>query len=239
MSKTERCTAIILDRMAYQEHDRIYSLLTLERGFVRARARGASKPLAKVRPHLEGFGVVDVMLVQGKNGFLLASAECIEPIRITGVEAHLVAAAARRVLARVLREGDRDEELFAELVAFLRDLAEERMHIANTLALREMHFFWRVLEVLGYNGDSTACNLCRKPLAGEARFVPLAGAFFCAECARRNGVLVSGEMRDFLGAPHEHRAAERLDAREFASALGEHFTHRLDVRYPGLQGGAN
>jgi len=233
MPQTERVMALVLERQHYQDYDRLYTLLTAEHGLVRARARGASKPLAKVRPHVEGFGLVDVMLVKGRAGYLLISAEMQEPIRIASTEAHLLAVAARRVFARILREQVPDQDLFGLLLDLLRDLASWKGKEKRELLAREWHFFWSLLGAMGYNGESERCNLCQAPLTGEARFVPLAGSFFCLGCAKHNGLSASAATRTFLQRPFSFESIP-ADLAQIGSGIAEHFEHRLDLKYPRL-----
>lgn len=249
MSHTERVTAIVLDRAPYQEYDRIYTLLTLERGLVRARARGAAKTAAKVRPHLESFGLVDVMLVRGRGGLLLASAELREPYRMPTPEAYVLGAGILKLLGRVLREAT-DDSLFVlvrELLWWLSRGGAELVQARQELLKIELHFLWSLLGLLGYNATDDRCGVCCAELVGLVRFVPVAGLFFCTNCAKRTGTEVSETLRTFLARPFGQLSRAKLqseevlagvDARElarFMPALAEHFEHRLDMRYPALR----
>ena len=233
MSYTERVTAIVLDRVPYEEHDRLYTLLTRERGLIRARARGASKPKAKVRPHVEGFGVVDVMLVRGRAGYILASAEMLEPLRIATLEARLLADATRKTIARIMREEEGEGEIFEMLRELLSDLAAYQADTTTALLARELHFYWSLLGELGYNGTLDKCSVCHRELQNQARFVPISGTCFCAACSKSGGVIISDSLRDFLNHPYAGNWQGR-ELKEFSPALAEHFEHRLELKYPSI-----
>ncbi|MEI7741029.1 MAG: DNA repair protein RecO [bacterium] len=233
MAQTERVTAIVLDRVPYEEHDRLYTLLTLEHGLIRARARGASKPKAKVRPHVEGFGVVDIMLVRGRAGYILASAEMVEPLRIATLEARLLADAARKTIARIMREEEGEGEIFEMLKKLLFDIAAHQSDTTTALFAREIHFYWSLLGELGYNGSLEKCSACHKNFTGTARFVPMAGTFFCETCAKSRGTSASDSLRGFLGKPYTGNWNGR-ELAEFSHALAEHFQFRLEIAYPSI-----
>lgn len=232
-SQSERVTAIVLDRVPFKEHDRLYTLLTRERGLVRARARGASKPLAKVRPHVEGFGIVDVMLVRGRAGYVLASAEMLEPLRMRSVESQLLADAVRKTLARIMREEEGHTAIFEGLEHLLRDASVHAGGETGSLFARELHFYWTLLGELGYNGDAAKCSACSKPLADDARFVPMAGSFFCHACSKGIGAEARASLRTFLAAPYSGTYSGK-ELIEFSRALAEHFEHRLELPFPSI-----
>ena len=233
MAQTERVTALILDRVPYNEADRFYTALTLERGLIRARARGAAKPLAKVRPHLESFGIADIMLVHGRAGYLLASAELIEPIRITTLVGQLLAMAACKTLTRALREHCPDRAIFKGLARYFQELAAHHDE-ENEAPFRtaELRFYWFLMTELGLTGSLTHCVKCHLALTHICRFVPETGAFFCGQCAPVHGVLAPPELRAYLverGAPEPTSAITA-----FRNAFAEHFYRRLEIPYPAL-----
>ncbi|MFH0928139.1 MAG: DNA repair protein RecO [bacterium] len=234
MSSTFRSQALVLDRVPYKDYDRIYTLLTLERGLVRARAKGAMRSKAKVRPHLEGLGLVDVMLVQGKGGYILASAEMTEPVRMRSLESQLLAITAERVLGRALREAYPDREVFDLALSFLKDLSHLGEADKFTLKCMEIHFFWSLLGHLGYNGSLDKCNLCGHELHGAIKFVPAVGAFFCGPCTNSASVIVTEDIRAFLKNRTSSNLLPKSKLGEFYQALKEHFSHRLEISYPAL-----
>jgi DNA repair protein RecO (recombination protein O) len=233
MAITERCLAFVLDRTPYKDFDRIYTLYTKERGLLRARARGAAKPLAKVRPHAEGFGPIDVMLVHGRQGFILASAEMLEPWRMKIPETYLGAMAVRRTIARHLREQSPDPIVYGLLADFLKDFVsyDNEAQKVGLIEARSAHFFWKLLESMGYNGSLDKCTACGRTLRHEAKFAPITGGFYCAACAPNIGVVVSKTLRRFLKNSFQP-GDEIAELAPFYPALAEHFEHRLDCAFP-------
>ncbi len=71
--------AIVLRRADYGEADRLLTLLTPERGRVRAIAKGARRITSRKAGHIELFARVHVLLAQGREFEVLAQAALIEP----------------------------------------------------------------------------------------------------------------------------------------------------------------
>lgn len=233
MSQTERVTALILDRVPYGETDRLYTVLTLERGLVRARARGAAKPLAKVRPHLESFGAADIMLVRGRAGYLLVSAELIEPLRIPSFSGQLLAMSARRTLARILREHLPERAIFEGLTRYFQELsAYQSEENESVLRSAELRFYWLFMTELGLNGSLTNCVKCHLALTDACRFVSEIGAFFCKQCAPVQGAPAPKELRAFLVEREVPEPTSIITA--FRNAFAEHFRRRLEIPYPAF-----
>ena len=74
-----RTQAIILSRRDFGEADRLLTLFTPARGKIRAIAKGARKPSAKVSGHVELFARSDCLIHRGRNLDILTQAELIEP----------------------------------------------------------------------------------------------------------------------------------------------------------------
>ena len=70
--------AIVLSRVDVGEADTVFSLYTKKYGKIRARAQGVKKENAKLRGHLETFGISRVGFVQTKQGERLIYAEALE-----------------------------------------------------------------------------------------------------------------------------------------------------------------
>ena len=74
-----REAAIVLRTQKLGEADRIVTLLTRERGLVRAVAKGVRKTKSRFGARLEPAMVVDVMCYEGRNLDTVTQAETIAP----------------------------------------------------------------------------------------------------------------------------------------------------------------
>lgn len=67
MSRTYTATGIVLKGMAMGESDRLVTILSPDRGLLRAVVPGARKPKSSLRGRLELFVVNDLLVVQGRS----------------------------------------------------------------------------------------------------------------------------------------------------------------------------
>jgi len=186
-------TAIVLKKLDIGETDRIYSLLTLEGGKVRAVARGVRKPEAKLAGQLETLNLVSVSVMRnrGKGNIASAVAEEFFP-NIRGSEMALrTALEAMSAVDTRVDEGEVDPNLFALLLNFLRSLEivsalprqgeEEEARFFEKVFLLSQGFFWKFLERLGYRIETRLCAAGREALFSGERyfFSPDLGGVVC------------------------------------------------------------
>ena len=74
-----RVTAVVLKRTDVGEADRLLTLLTLQRGKLRAVAKGARKPSARKTGHVELFNSVELQIAVAREIDLVTQAQTLEP----------------------------------------------------------------------------------------------------------------------------------------------------------------
>ena len=167
-SRSIRTQAIILSRRDFGEADRLLTLLTPAHGKLRAIAKGARKPNAKLSGHVELFARSDCLLRQGRNLAILTQAELIEPY--LGLRDDLQRGAYASYAAELLdRFTADDEEAAGGLFALLDDTLAR---IANSHDPRLATRFYELalLDLVGFKPELSECVITRQPLLPEAQF---------------------------------------------------------------------
>ena len=163
-----RTQAIILSRRDFGESDRLLTLFTPARGKIRAIAKGARKPSAKVSGHVELFARSDVMIHKGRNLDILTQAELVEPY--LGLRDDLARGAYANYIAELLDrftadEEDESDELFALLDATMSRVAE-----AADPRLAARFFELHLLDLVGFRPELSECVVSREELIAESQY---------------------------------------------------------------------
>ena len=163
-----RTHAIILSRRDFGESDRLLTLLTPAQGKIRAIAKGARKPSAKISGHVELFARSDVIIHRGRNLDLLTQAELIEPY--LGLREDLGRGAYANYAAELLDrftadEDEADGELFPLLHQTLSRIAD-----APDPRLAARFYELQLLEFTGFRPELSECILTRQALLPESQF---------------------------------------------------------------------
>ena len=163
-----RTQVIILSRRDFGESDRLLTLLSPDRGKLRAIAKGARKPSAKVSGHVELFARSDVVIHKGRNLDILSQAELIEPY--LGLREDLGRGAYANYVAELLDrftadEADESDGLFALLDQTLTRIAD-----AADPRLAVRFFELRLLDLVGFRPELNECVVSRAALRPERQF---------------------------------------------------------------------
>ena len=163
-----RTQAIILSRRDFGEADRLLTLFTPHHGKIRAIAKGARKPSAKVSGHVELFARSDCLIHRGRNLDILSQAELIDPylgLREDlgrGAYANYVAELLDRFTADELDDGDDLFLLLHQTLSRIADAADPR------LAAR--FFELQLLDLVGFRPELQECVVARSDLLPEPQF---------------------------------------------------------------------
>lgn len=163
-----RTQAIILSRRDFGESDRLLTLFTPARGKIRAIAKGARKPSARVSGHVELFARSDCLIYKGRNLDILTQAELIEPY--LGLRADLERGAYANYVAELLDRFTADEddaggELFSLLHQTLARIAN-----ADDPRLAARFFELQLLDLAGFKPEMSECVVSRAQLQPAAQF---------------------------------------------------------------------
>ena len=176
---TYQTTGIILGRTNFGEADRVIRFLTAEHGKVSAVAKGVRRVKSKSGGHLEPFGEVNLMLVNGHNLDVITSA------RLSWYPHNLVTDYTRVGLAsmvatlidRMAPAGESSPELYSHT----RD-ALGAIEAGERGALVELWFKLRLLAITGLRPDMDQCLVCGHREDGTYWFEAERGGLTCDDC---------------------------------------------------------
>ncbi|MBS42090.1 MAG: DNA repair protein RecO [Nocardioides sp.] len=178
---TYRDEAVVLRTHKLGEADRIVTLLTRERGRVRAVARGVRRTTSRFGSRLEPFTHVDLQLAEGRTFDVVTQAETRDPFA-DGVgrdyDRYTVGTAMLETADRLVPE-EREPALqqFHLLVGALRALTSGARRPGQVLD----SYLLRALAVAGYAPSCSDCAHCGRP--GPHRwFNPAMGGVLCGTC---------------------------------------------------------
>jgi DNA repair protein RecO (recombination protein O) len=216
-----RDEAIVLRAQKLGEADRIVTLLTRERGQVRAVAKGVRKTMSRFGARLEPFMLIDVQLYEGRSLDTVTQVETIGAygLAIASDYGRYTAATAMLETAERLTENDKEPALqqFLLLAGGLRTLSQD-LHEAG-LVLDA--YLIRSLSVAGWAPSFTDCARCGQ--AGPHRAFSLAmGGAVCPSCRPPGSAAPHPETLQLLSSllTGDWKSADASEARRRREASG-------------------
>ena len=169
-----------MSRFDLGETDRIFTLLTRDRGKIRAIAKGARRPTSKLAPSLDYFSRCRVMLSRGRDLDVITSVEVIERPDALGerIEAFSHACHLAEVTNRLVPEGQDVPEIYRLLAAALAELE----HPGQPWLLARWYEM-ALLALAGYRFDLYHCAGCGADLLAEPNVLGVrSGGVLCPIC---------------------------------------------------------
>lgn len=175
-----RSEAIVLRTHKLGEADRIITLLTRERGKVRAVAKGVRRTKSKFGARLEPFSRVDLLVFEGKNLDIITQAESLNAYGQDLALDYSLWTAGQTMLETADRLTPEDsissESQYLLLVGALRTLVSGEHSAGLVLDA----FLLRSLSMAGYSPTLNACVICG--VAGTQPFFHVStGGALCVE----------------------------------------------------------
>ncbi len=178
--RSQRVEAIILRHSDWGEADRLLVLYTLEKGKLRAIAKGIRRIQSRKAGHLEPFTRSTVQLAAGRDFWLVTQAETVafypsltNDLLRTGYAAYII-----ELVDRFAVEEGQNSTLFNLLADTLRRIAEEPDPF---LAVRYGEI--QMLEQFGFRPELFHCVQCNKGIQAQDQFFSAEqGGVLCPEC---------------------------------------------------------
>ena len=175
-----RAEAIVLRTHKLGEADRIITLLTRDRGKIRAVAKGVRRTKSKFGARLEPFSRVDLLVFEGKSLDIITQAESLNAYGQDLALDYSLWTAGQTMLESADRltqeESISAESQYLLLVGALRTLVSGEHAAALVLDA----FLLRSLSLAGYSPNLDACVICG--IAGVQPFFHVAtGGALCVE----------------------------------------------------------
>ncbi len=175
-----RDEAIVLRTHQLGEADRIVTLLTRERGKVRAVAKGVRRTSSRFGSRLEPFMVVDAQLYTGRNLDTVTQVETLGSYATsisTDYGRYTAGAAMLETAERLVDEHEASVQQFLLLVGAVRALAEQ----AHAPGLVLDSYLLRALAVAGWAASFADCARCGRE-GPHAAFAASSGGAVCHSC---------------------------------------------------------
>ncbi len=194
-----RVEAIVLRHIDWGEADRLLTLYTLERGKLRAVAKGARRIRSRKAGHLEPFTHVRLQLATGRDLLIVTQADTVNaylPLREDLLKTAM-AAYAVELLDRFTYEA---EHVHAGLFLLLAETLQRIAELADPwLALR--YYEMRLLDFLGFRPHLFECAACGQEVQPVSQFFsPARGGVLCPRCGKqvKDALPVSVEALKYL-----------------------------------------
>lgn len=237
-----RIEGVVLRRYPVGEHDRIYTLFTLEKGRIRGSARGALRPKNPWRGILEPFHRVqaDMYASPGSSLYRFNHAEVLS--RPTGFLHHLSALHAAYLVLESLDRFTADESPHPELYHSVMDTLGAVNRSPDAARGIVLCFCLRFFRLTGVAVELQRCVQCGRPRpAGKRAYcIPSMGGVVCRECLspdqREKDRVLTGNILDAAAAAAagQTNALAGLDAAggdagatAFQRIVREMFAHHL------------
>lgn len=185
MTSLFHTTGIVLSQRPYREADRWYSILTYEHGKLECLARGASKPLAKLAPHLEMPAISEFHLVDGRHYPTIVGVERKEGFQSinTNYEKLILYRNAMHLVEIGTRSNEQDQPVYNQVIDWIRCIDRLGEIQQERSAFLLASFGLKLLAVTGYKPELFSCLSCRYQIEpGQYRWHALKGGVVCDSC---------------------------------------------------------
>lgn len=137
------------------EANKILTVYTREMGLVRAMVQGIRLHKSKLRFALQDFSYVNIDFVRGKEIWRITSASSISsfPFARSSKSSLLIIARISKLIERLCDGEESNEKIFDDFIQAILLLDDTEVSSASREAL-ELHLVLRILNTLGYIGDS-------------------------------------------------------------------------------------
>lgn len=175
-----RTEAIVLSRFDMGETDRVFTLLTNDRGKIRAIAKGARRPTSKLAPSLDYFNRCRIMLSRGRDLDVITSVEVIERRESFGERVTVFSHACHlaEITGRLVPEGQDVPEVYRLLSSALTELERQR---EPWVLVR--WYEMALLAIAGYRLELYRCGACGNELQATPNMLGIqSGGMLCPDC---------------------------------------------------------
>ncbi len=229
--------AVVLRRHDLGETDRVLTLLSPDRGKLRAVAKGVRRPGSRKAGHLEPFTRARLVLAKGRELDIITQAEAQDlypRLRQDLVRLGQAAYAVELMDRFTVEEGQAGPQ-YRLLVGTL-----ERLEAGAAAEPLLRHYELRLLEMVGYRPELFRCLGCDAEVRPEDQFFSAReGGVLCPACgpqvrgARPISLAALKVLRHYQRNPYERAVAARVRPQSLAEAaavLEGYITYLLERR---------
>ena len=189
MSSLYHATGIVLGSRDHREADRWHTIYTKEHGKLEVLARGGSKALAKLTPHLDSPAEVHLLIVRGRQYDTVAGVERLHafPRSQADFARLLLLQNAFALLAMGTHTEERDERLYNALLEWCQFVEEAEVFSEERSGFVFGSFGLKLLGLRGYHPELRSCLGCREGIvAGAFRWHAPKGGVVCEACTAKD-----------------------------------------------------
>jgi len=145
----------IINTRPLGEANKILTIYTKEMGLVRAIAQGIRLHKSKLRFALQDFSYAEIDLVRGRDIWRVTSATTVNTFAYarSDKQSLLLIARVAKLLERLCDGEESHEDIFNDFMQAMYILDDNAVSVETRTAL-ELHLVLRVMNTLGYIGDS-------------------------------------------------------------------------------------
>ncbi|MBI4788957.1 MAG: DNA repair protein RecO [Chloroflexi bacterium] len=229
-----RVEAIILKRTDFGEADRILTLVTPDRGKLRAIAKGARKPSSRKSGHIELFTHSMLLLAKGRHLDVVTQADTLEaflPLR-EDLERLGYAYYLAELVDKFSEEDSENRPLYDLLLHALRWLGDD----ACDSALLARYFELHLLQHVGYRPQLFQCVNCGTAIEPTDNFFSAeAGGVIDPNCMQTQREKIAGHARDAQPIPlNALKVLRFLQSREYETVRSLRLTPEAQAQVEGL-----
>ena len=176
-----RASAVVLRHADWGEADRLLTLYTRERGFVRALAKGARKVTSRKAGHLEPFTHVTIQLAKGRDLLIVTQVETLNAF--LSLRDDLMKTSYASYVVELLLRFSYEEEGANPSVFNLLVQTLERLEAEEDAWLPVRYYEMRLLDAVGFRPHLFECANCGREILPEDQFFSfMAGGVICPRC---------------------------------------------------------
>ena len=183
-------TGIVLGKYNIGEADRIYTIYTLEKGKIKAIAKGVRKSQARLAGNLENFSLVDLAIAKGRGTGKITGSIVENNFRNlrSNLEALGNVFEAVKILDKLTGLEEKDANIFDLLESYLETADEASLEKEESISLITQGFILKLLDLLGYKIEANACVKCSSKLAKSGNYFSAEkGGIVCEDCSEEAG----------------------------------------------------
>ncbi|KKT87698.1 MAG: repair protein RecO protein, partial [Candidatus Moranbacteria bacterium GW2011_GWC2_45_10] len=186
-------TSIVLGKRDVGETDRIYSLYTLEGGKVQALAKGVRKTGAKLAGLLENFTYADITVARSRGMGKITSSVVENNFSSLRSDYYALSkiVSSFNIFNKIVELDHKDPVVFETIKEYLEAIDSQSLVFStmdnseyeDKVELLTSVFLLKLLECLGYGGETEGCVECGKKITEEKiAFSAKSGGMVCSEC---------------------------------------------------------
>lgn len=175
-----KTNAITISSTDKKESDKLVRLFSLDNGIIDVTAKGVKKQGAKLAGITFTFAFSEVVLAEGKSGFVVTGVNIIEPFFeiSTDYDKYKLASLGLEILSNMMFGAREFHEAFMATLEFLKLIAFS----SSDMKLVLTKYILEILKITGYDIDVSRCFSCLKPASKiERLFIDLENGSVCCE----------------------------------------------------------